>query len=303
MASAFASSVRGCLFGGAIGDAFGSAYEGTTPPVKIDDNAPWVITDDTQLTLATCEAISLSGGVDPETVARKMAAWYRAGRVMRLGSSTLKALRELSQGGHWALCGRRGEMAAGCGPATRAAPLAFWLDPAVADDRQRIRDLARITHHSDEAYAGALAVIGAVRAAVYGGWRGDPDLSAFVSPLLPDTRVRDRLAELSASSRTQSLNELAEEYGSSGYVVEAVPLALCAAERMVRDGFGIVLRELVLAGGDTDSIAAIAGQVAGAAVGVDGIPAELMARIPGFAEIDRIAADFTATLNLRSKEC
>src|SRR5262245_24138963 len=65
-----------------------------------------------------------------------------------LGSSTLKALRDLSAGAHWALAGARGEYAAGAGAAMRIAPLAFLLDPASADDRVLIRDVARITHHS-----------------------------------------------------------------------------------------------------------------------------------------------------------
>src|SRR5580698_447065 len=97
-----ANSVRGCLLGGAIGDAFGSAYEGAAPPVEIDEQAPWVLTDDTQLTLATCQAITLAGRVDPETIASQMSEWFQANRLTRLGSGTLKALSELSQGGHWA---------------------------------------------------------------------------------------------------------------------------------------------------------------------------------------------------------
>src|SRR5580658_982572 len=115
-------SIRGCLLGGAIGDAFGSAYEGQAAPVRMDDNSPWSLTDDTQLTLATCEAIALTGKVEAEAIARRMTIWFQQNRVTRLGSGTLKALRELSQGAHWALCGRRGEMAAGCGPAARIAP-------------------------------------------------------------------------------------------------------------------------------------------------------------------------------------
>ena len=44
----------------------------------------------------------------------------------------------------------------------RIAPLAFFLDPEDAGDRQLIRDVCRITHHNEEAYVGALAVVTAV---------------------------------------------------------------------------------------------------------------------------------------------
>jgi ADP-ribosylglycohydrolase len=52
----------------------------------------------------------------------------------------------------------------------RVAPLAFLLNPSLEDDRVVIRDFCRVTHHSDEAYAAALAVIAAVRAAAAGTW-------------------------------------------------------------------------------------------------------------------------------------
>ena len=84
-----------------------------------------------------------------------MRCWFGDGKVTGLGSSTLKALRDLQAGAHWALSGARGEYAAGNGAAMRAAPLAFFLDPAVDADRTRLRDIARITHHHDEAYVGS----------------------------------------------------------------------------------------------------------------------------------------------------
>lgn len=285
-------SVRGCLLGGAIGDALGSPYEGLPGPVEFNDDAPIVLTDDTQLTLATCVAIARAHKVDPELIAREMAAWFQQNRLTRVGSGTLKALRELSQGAHWALCGRRGEMAAGSGPAARSAPLAYWLDPADPLDRVTIRDVARITHHSDEAYAGALAVVAAVRAAS----RGEFPIIGEVLPLLPDTNVRDRLAALSNLSATSSLAALAAESGSSGYVVEAVPLALCAAERMLQVPLLSIMRELISLGGDTDTIASLAGQVAGAAIGARALPHEAVSQIPGIAEVEAVAEKFVLAL-------
>src|SRR5438552_12980525 len=85
-----------------------------------------------------------------------------------MGSSTLKALHDLDAGLHWALAGAKGEMSAGNGAAMRIAPLAFHLDPTVARDRQVIRDVCRITHHNEEAYVGALAIVVAVRSLALG---------------------------------------------------------------------------------------------------------------------------------------
>ena len=111
--------------------------------------------------------------MDPATIADAYVERFRSGPIAGLGASTLKALVELDAGGHWALVGRKGEMAAGNGAAMRIAPLAFCLDPATPDGRQKIRDVSRITHHNDEAYAGALAMVIAVRAAYDGTWKGE----------------------------------------------------------------------------------------------------------------------------------
>src|SRR5262245_9720560 len=118
-------AILGVLVGGAIGDALGGVTE----------RSGFVISDDTQLTLATCEAIVEAGGVDPERIAGSFLKWFRAGAITGIGSSTLKSLRDLDVGGHWALCGAKGERAAGNGAAMRIAPLAFVLDPTIYENR------------------------------------------------------------------------------------------------------------------------------------------------------------------------
>src|SRR5262249_30620882 len=107
-----ADKLQGCLIGGAIGDARGSFYEGREDIGVIEFDLMHEITDDTQLTLATCEAILQYGGVSAEGIAMKMLEWYNKRKLTGLGSSTLKALWDLQVGAHWALSGRTGEYAA-----------------------------------------------------------------------------------------------------------------------------------------------------------------------------------------------
>lgn len=104
--------VRCCLFAGALGDAWGGPYEGRPPGATTPFPASPVLSDDTMLTAATCEAIIQAGGaVTPELVAEHLRDWFADGRLRGLGSATLKALRDLSAGAHWALAGARGELA------------------------------------------------------------------------------------------------------------------------------------------------------------------------------------------------
>lgn len=123
------NQVLGCLLGGALGDAWGGPYEGAAGPVAFEIPSRPALSDDTQLTLATCQSIIELGCVNPENLASHFLRWFRAGRLRGMGSSTLKAMRDLAAGTHWALAGARGEYAAGNGAAMRIAPLAFLLNP------------------------------------------------------------------------------------------------------------------------------------------------------------------------------
>ena len=229
--------IVGCILGGAAGDAFGVPFEGESFPVNVELNGQRV-SDDTQLTLATCEAlIETNCIVTPAVIASRFASWHEDRRIDGMGASTYKALSELVAGGHWALGGRKGEFAAGNGAAMRIAPLAFCLNPNEAGARQQIRDVSRITHHHEEAYVGALAMTIAIRAAWDGTWDGGSDLVRRVTECIPDSKVRDRLFDMGQLKTNITMSDVARRFGCSGYVVEPVPLALYAAQQISTLGF------------------------------------------------------------------
>ena len=68
------------MLGGAIGDAMGSRYENQPAMARRASMESWQLTDDTQLTLATCEAIAGSGQVDPAGIADSFLRWYSSRR-------------------------------------------------------------------------------------------------------------------------------------------------------------------------------------------------------------------------------
>lgn len=288
--------VCGALLAGAVGDAMGSAYEGEPGPIRWREERAWRLSDDTQLTLATCEAIRDAGQVSPERIAGRCLDWFRSRRLTGLGASTLKALRDLDAGAHWALAGARGERAAGAGAAMRAAPLAFCLDPEVAEQRTLLRDVCRITHHHDEAYVGALAVVIAIRWLNEQAQTAGAGLLTHVARSLPDSQVRDRLQSLAELPADIDYGVVAGRYGRSGFVADVVPLALLAAEQLGRVSLHDLLRTAISAGGDADTRASIAGQVAGSALGAQQLPAALLERLPERGEIERIGREFATAL-------
>jgi ADP-ribosylglycohydrolase len=294
MSDALANRALGCILGGALGDAWGGPYEGKPGPIVFSIPTDPLVSDDTELTLATCEAIIRARAVTPELVAEHLLDAFLAGRLRGIGSSTLKAMRDLAAGAHWALAGARGEYAAGNGAAMRAAPLAFVLDPDDARSRTTLRDIARITHHSDEAYVGALAVVVAVRLALGGRWATPTALSEVANALPEYSAVRERLEEVAAADCSTA--ELAARHGSSGWVVDSVPLALHAAWRVATEPLEIVLQAAIEVGGDTDTVASIAGQIAGAHVGRSAMPDELLSAVRGIESVTEIATRFARSL-------
>ncbi|MEO1052293.1 MAG: ADP-ribosylglycohydrolase family protein [Bacteroidota bacterium] len=269
--------LKGCIIGGAIGDAMGGFFENSDAIdwSLLEDR--WQLSDDTQMTLATLESIIAQGGVGAQSIADHFVAWYNKGMITGIGGSTLKALQELQIGAHWALAGRSGEYAAGNGAAMRIAPLAFYLDDEF--DRLKVSEVARITHKNDEAYVGALAIFLAVKAVSSGE---ENVLQGLISQLindLPDTRVRDRLIEIDSAGSGNSIGWVAKQFGTSGYVVESVPLSIYAAQHVQHVGFEQVMMELIEAGGDTDSNCAMAGQMMGAYLGYENLPKHLITKV------------------------
>ena len=273
-----AERFKGCILCGAIGDAYGSSFEGIDHSndedtfylfkQETESQLKWTITDDTQMTLATCDAIIENKELTTNVFAQKYLDYFRQRKISGIGASTLKALQELDAGGHWSIVGRKGEFAAGNGAAMRIAPVAFINNFT----RKQVREISTITHNNDEAYVGALTVWLAIKLILDNRWTGKEDLITLLISQIPDTKLRDRLTAVKKISRIKDVGEL----GHSGYVVDSVPLAIAAANKVNDIGIEEMFIQLIEIGGDTDTNCSIAGQIAGALVGSKEIPLDLI---------------------------
>jgi ADP-ribosylglycohydrolase len=271
------------MIGGAIGDAWGSAFENLSIPVNkttfflgqiTEPVREWAFTDDTQLTMATCEAICSSSDFYPGLLAEVFVRYYKERRLTGIGASTLKAIVELEAGAHWSQVGRSGDFAAGNGAAMRIAPLAFLSNIT----REDIRDACRITHRNDEAYVGALAIFLSIRAVLSGAWTGENNLFDLLIPELPDTRVRDKLIDINSIQNKTDIKAIAL-LGKDGYVVNSVPFAIFAATQVGKIGLYKMYQSIIDEGGDADTNASLAGQIAGALLGINNFPEQLLLKL------------------------
>ena len=278
----FQDQFEACIICGAIGDAWGSSYENE---VLIDDSEIYylakkniklrncLITDDTQLTLATCEILSKED-FEPEKLINNFIKYYRSNKLNGIGASTLKAILDKEAGIHWSQAGRIGEFAAGNGGAMRIAPFAFFSNIT----RKNIFDACRITHRNDEAFAGALAVYLSIKAILNLEWNGFNNLFDIIIPELPDTNLRDRLIEINNYNSISTISEIAK-FGNNGYVVNSVPFAIYCSTKIFDLGLEKMFQEIINSGGDTDTNASIAGQIAGTLIGLEKIPQELIIKL------------------------
>jgi ADP-ribosylglycohydrolase len=279
----------GCLLGTAVGDALGLPYEGMTagrgkrmyPDTERHHflvGGFGMVSDDTEHACFTAQAIIRSGG-DPERFERELAGslrWWLLGLPAGVGFATLRSILRLWLGISPA---RSGVFSAGNGPAMRAPVLgtAFGYDPARL--REYVLRSTRLTHSDPKAYLGSLAAAVAAHVSACGSEVEPLDFLRVLRPYLTgegsDECMRIMTEACISAGRGESTAVYAAGIGCgkgiSGYIYHTVPCVIQAWLRHQRDYAGGV-REIIEAGGDTDTTAAILGGIIGAGVGKEGIP-------------------------------
>lgn len=278
----------GCLLGTAVGDALGLPYEGMSARrgARMFPNPGryhllpgyGMVSDDTEHACFVARALVRSRG-RVDAFERQLAAslrWWLLGLPAGVGLATLKSVSRLWLGFPPS---RSGVLSAGNGPAMRGPILGVAFGASPATLQSYVERSTRLTHTDPRAYQGALTVaVAAARSAA--GESVSP--SGFVASLDPylegetAAEFRELIGKAVASAeKGETVSEFAYMLGGrngiSGYVGHTVP---CVVQTWLRhqEGFASGLREIIAAGGDTDTTAAILGAIVGARVGKGGIP-------------------------------
>lgn len=285
------SRILGCLLGTAVGDAAGLRREGLTPrrATRLYGEAvspdllfgKGLCSDDTEHTVILARALALAAG-DSDRFERILAGqlkrWLLAVPA-GVGFATLRACLKLLVG-----VGprRSGVYSAGNGPAMRSALLGVC-----AKSNEECRDLVcrstRLTHVDPKAEQGALVVARAAGLSNLGCGSTPIEFLRIEAERLHGQELGERLSAAHRSlSDGQSPAEFAQAQGwsrgVSGYVNETVPAALYCWAATPQD-FRRCVTRAVLLGGDTDSVAAITGAIAGANLGDASIPSEWISQL------------------------
>ncbi|MFF2995013.1 ADP-ribosylglycohydrolase family protein [Streptomyces sp. NPDC057950] len=284
--------VLGCVLGSAVGDALGAPFE-FGPEGAFSARFPqpghggemcggggWEpgeATDDTQMAVLVGESLLDRGGLELPDVFRRFRRWAAA-EPKDIGLQTEAVLGsgdpwDLAAGLHFQVSQR----AAGNGALMRAATSAVHFARQGRDaTMEAARRIAALTHGDRAAWEGTAVFHELVRVALDGG---DPlaALPLTLRAVHPDHRARYAtvLADDWHPDRATEFN---------GAVWPCLGSAVWALR--TTDSYEGAVRAAVDLGGDTDTVAAVTGGLAGAVHGADAIPGRwlepLHVPLPGF---------------------
>ncbi|WP_135666988.1 ADP-ribosylglycohydrolase family protein [Halorhabdus rudnickae] len=274
-------AAEGILLGLACGDALGRPVEfksaeqitsqhGEVTEMLADGShgkPAGTVTDDTEMALCIARSLVEIECFDGQDIADRFLEWFESDP-FDIGLMTADALREYSRGTDWRSVGQevwqhRAEGSnAGNGSVMRCAPYAI----AFADEPETLQRVSKqssaITHYDPRCRYGCVIL----NATIAGYLRGEED------PLA------DALAKVDGDTPNELVETLRlvpdlideTDLETSGYVVHTLQTALYDA--MTADSAEEAIVSAVNRGGDTDTIGAVAGAVAGARFGKEALP-------------------------------
>jgi ADP-ribosylglycohydrolase len=282
--------IEGCLRGIAIGDAIGKQSEGLTadrvrywyphgirgfegpvgtviPRYAGNTKHEWRVaetTDDTERTLAVAHALIEDGGISHTGVGRWL---LRCTKCVHPGIRSLWEFHRAGDPARLATCHE------GCGGAIRVAPVGMFLKPHRPDELVTAAYEASIsTHAGPMALAAAAANAAAVSTAVEGGSADEIFADAERAAVIAETRWRDTtrpgFADALRLVREDLLaagNLTADDISRKWFPKQPltiVPLAIALGTVTTSPDQAILLAANI--GGDSDSVASIAGGILGA---------------------------------------
>ena len=270
----------GCIYGLLVGDAFGAPFEFLKshdfyPPAEgeygsggMHDVRHGEWTDDGAMALALAD--SLTHGWDRVDQLERYLEWLYEGKYsgrgvcFDIGNQTARALDTFSLTRDPDVSGEPvHKRSAGNGSIMRLAPVPVWCALRFEDEDEAIDKAYLLGCSSSTTTHGhklCVQAAGVLSVKLCGLIRGI-DTGEHIAELPLHHNVRNALCgKRDKRDRTDAV---------SGYVLDTLAVA-CFSFRRNTD-FGDTITESVSLGGDTDTVGAVAGQIAGAAYGLSGI--------------------------------
>lgn len=284
--------LKACLLGGALGDSVGLPSEGMNArriarlrPGRLRQSLVFgkgMISDDTEHAVMTLLSLMDHDG-DSQKFASALACrlrWWLASVPAGIGLATARSLVKLWLGFKPA---NSGVFSAGNGPLMRAPVIGVWFAGDGPKRNEFIRTSTLITHRDPRAIEAARMVAHAVALAAIGTLTEEEILERLQTDIETDD-LRNRFLKLAANLQA---GESVETYANSiskkpGFVSGFAPETACVAIYAWlrhRGDFRMTIEAVVKAGGDTDTVGFVAGSIAGAECGPEGLATDWLANL------------------------
>ncbi len=263
---------RGCIIGLAVGDALGMPYEGMSfeEVAKIDikyfSDSPtgdlkagqW--TDDTEQTIFLAESIIEKVYFSPKDFSEKL---KKASLMRRYGPTSTKVIQKLKKGYSWREVGIVSDT---CGSAMRSSPigLVYSFNYNLVEDYAVLSSI--ITHKGNGAISGSVAVAISIAMIV----NNEFNLDRVVKIVSKYDNFLSEKIEQVYEMTSENIGRVVKKIGNSILSYNTVPLAFYCF--LSSSNFEEAVIKACRCGGDTDTIAAMAGALSGAKFGLKSIP-------------------------------
>jgi ADP-ribosyl-[dinitrogen reductase] hydrolase len=282
----------GCLLGLAVGDAVGAAVEfqpRDSFPALTDmiGGGPFNLaagewTDDTTMALCLAESLLAADELDQTDLMVRLQGWLARGentvpgKCFDIGATTRAAIERFAADGV-ATAGIQAATSAGNGSLVRLAPLAIFS--AASAERAAVLAVKQSrTTHAAQTCLDACQLFSAQLVDALNG--ADEEVA-----------LRQRVMALSPSvlfiSAGEYKTKARAEIKSSGFVVHTLEAALWSVWQT--GNFRDAVLTAANLGDDSDSVAAVAGQLAGALYGAGAIPDAWLAKLAWRSKIEELA--------------
>jgi len=251
--------------------------------------------DDSSMSLATLDSIKIHKGIDLDDIMLRFINWCEEGAYTPYGfsydkgSTCTKAIRNYSYSCNTNICGITGEYANGNGALMRILPVClFNILKGIGDEEaiKNVHNVTALTHNhmrskmcSGFYYFIAKRII--ENAASTEAGNTGKSLVELVQEGVDDAHsyykkdIRNYI-ELFRLIRIFNINEFmklpVDSIKSSGYVIDSIEAAIWCL--VTTDSYKECMLKAVNLGADTDTVAAIAGGIAGLYYGYEAIPGE-----------------------------
>ena len=251
--------------------------------------------DDSSLTLCLAESLTQKG-YSPPDIRDKFIGWLTKGYMTPygyaydMGGTTMMAIRQIQKYADIRQ-GPSREEDNGNGALMRILPAALYF----ADDPQMVQKVGRLSamthgHMRSQIACGFYSVMAGLILQGMGVWDAyDGAVEAFTAYFKAKPEERPHFERILSGC----LGELGDtQLKSTGYVIDSLEAAIWCV--LQNDNYSETVLQAVNLGGDTDTIAAIAGGLAGVAYGVQDIPDKWIKCLAKSDEVVKIARNFAS---------